>query len=246
MKSTRISFTSKKDRRIRSDSKAEGELFRHLRATELTFASVANGVALALGVSQTLLGSGAQYFYVLNFCSFVLMGSYVRVSYYAPSSSIDQYGVDFAIAAIGIAAVFFFNRPDRWALCYVLVFLLVAAKAWQLADTLDPVAYRRRADYRVNLNLIRQRIRKYLVTAAAFGVIWLFFYLTGNNKTLVLFCAVLLLVAFFINIRKKVRHGLVVPKLRVPLDSTAAFQDGTQAEPRRAKKRGSVKKKKRK
>jgi hypothetical protein len=229
---------------MRGDSQAEDELFQHLRATALTFASVANGVALALGVSQTLQNSGTQYFYVLNFCSFVLMvrlwWSYVRVSYYVPSRSIDQYGVDFAIAAIGIAAVFFFNQPDRWAFCYVLVFLLAALKAWQLANTLDPIAYRRRADYQVLLNLIHRKIRKYLVTAAAFGLICLFFYVTGNNKIWVLLCASILLVVFFINIWKKVRHGFVVPKWGVALDPTA-FQYGKHEETRRAKKIGRVK-----
>jgi hypothetical protein len=60
MKSTRISSASEEDRGMRGDSLTKGELFQHLRATALTFASVTNGVALGLFVYQTIQGSGAQ------------------------------------------------------------------------------------------------------------------------------------------------------------------------------------------
>jgi hypothetical protein len=229
---------------MRGGSQAAGALFQHLRATALTFASVANGVALALGASQTLRGDGEYYFYALNICSFVLMARfwwrYAIFSYYAPSRFIDQYVVDFAIAAIGIFAVFFFNQPDRWALLYFFVYLLAAVKVWRLGHILDPASYRRREDYLADLNLSHRKIRKYLVTAAAFGLICLFFYVTGNNKIWVLLCASILLVVFFINIWKKVRHGFVVPKWGVALDPTA-FQYGKHEETRRAKKIGRVK-----
>jgi len=100
---------------MRGGSQVEGKLFQHLQATALTFASVANGVALGLLVYQTIQGSGTQYFYILNFCTFVLMvrfwWRYAILTYYAPSRFIDQYFVDFAIAAIGIFAVFFSTNP---------------------------------------------------------------------------------------------------------------------------------------
>ena len=206
--STRISTAGEKDRRISGVSRAvNGSVQQHPRATALTFASITNGVALGVGVYQTMQGSGVQYFYALNFCTFVLMvrlwWSYVRLSYDAPSSSLDQYCVDFAIAAIGISAVFFFNRPDRWALCYAAVFPLAALKAAQLAATLDPVAYKRRKDYCADLDRIHCKIPRYLFTAAVFWVIWLFCYLTENDKTWVLSCAGVLLVGFFIYFRRK-------------------------------------------
>lgn len=247
MKSTRITTSGEKNRGTSVDRQPVGESFQHLPATALTFASVANGVALALGVSQTLQGNGVQYYYVLNFCSFVLMvrlwWRYAGVSYYVPSSSLDQYCVDFAIAAIGIAAVFFFSRPDRWALCYAAVFPFAALKAAQLADTLNPVVYRRQEDYRVDLNRIHRKIPIFLVTAAAFWVFWLFCYVTGNNKKWVLLCSGVLLVIFFIDIRMKVRRDHLVSKRGISSGPTATSQDRAHAEPRRAKKKSQVKNK---
>jgi len=151
------------------------EQLKYLRATALTFASITNGVALAVGVYQTMQRSGVQYFYVLNFCTFVLMvyfwWRYVNfLSYDAPSSSLEQYCVDFAIAAVGIGAVFFFNRPDRWALCYTVVFILVFLKHKRLAVTLNPVAYKRGKDYSAVLDCIRRNIPRYPVFAAIFLV----------------------------------------------------------------------------
>lgn len=246
MKSTQKSASGKKNWGMRGKSQSVSELFQHFRATALTFASVTNGVALALGVSQTLKGDGAQYFYVLNFCSFVLLvrlwWRYVSlISYYAPSSSIDQYCVDFAIAAVGIAAVFFFNQPDRWAFCYAVVYLLLTVKGAQLAATLDPIAYGRLKDYHAARKQIRHKIFSHLLRAAIFGVICLVSYVTQNNKTWVLSSTGGLLVIFFIFISKNPYDHFVL-KRRVPFNLTAAFQDMTQTEPRRAKKRGRVKK----
>jgi hypothetical protein len=163
------------------------------------------------------------------------------VSYYAPSRSLDQYCVDFAIAAIGISAVFFFSRPDRWALCYAAVYLLLPVKDAQLAATLDPVAYGRRKDYYADLKQIRRKIPSHLLRAAIFGVIWLVCHVTGNNKIWVLLCAGVFLMIFFIFIRKN-PYDIVVSKRGIPPRPTVPHQDRAHAESRRAKRRGRVKK----
>ena len=238
---------------MRGDSQVEGELFQHLRATALTFASVTTGVALALGVSHTLQikDNGVEYYYVLNFFSFVLLARlwwrYVSlVSYYAPSSNLDQYCVDFAIAAVGIAAVFFFSQPDLWAFCYAVVYLLLVVKDVQVAAALDQVAYGRRKSYNAYRTQLRRKIpTRHLLRVAIFGGMWLACHVTGNNKTCVLLCVGVILVIFLILIWNK-PYDLAVPKRGLPLALTAIPQDRIHAESRRAKQRGSVKKKKRK
>jgi hypothetical protein len=230
---------------MNSNSQTERKWFQHLRGTALTFASVTTGVALALGVSHTLQGNGEQYYFVLNFFSFVLLvrlwWRYVSlVSYYAPSSNLDQYCVDFAIAAVGIAAVFFFSQPDRWAFCYALVYILLSMKDTQLAAALDPVAYGRSKDYYGDRKQIRRKIPSHLLRAAIFGLICLVSYVTGNNKIWVLSSTGGLLAIFFILIRKNPYDRVVLTR-RVPYILTATFQDVAQTEPRRAKKRSRTK-----
>lgn len=228
------------------DSQADGELFQHLRATALTFASVTNGVALGLGIYQTIIhGSGAQYFYVLNVCTFMLMVRFWRnyailVSYYAPSRSFGQYFVDFAIAAIGIAAVFFFSRPQSWALCYAIVYLLASWKAWQLTTTLDSLAYGRRDDFGLDLN----RKVPYLFRSFAFSVISLVWFFTGNNKLWVWLCIPVLVLIFLLTSKGRSGKAPVMPKRGISPDPTATFQDRARAEARRAKKKGRVRKRK--
>jgi hypothetical protein len=244
MKSARISTSGKKDRGVSDNSQAMDELFQHRRATALTFASVANGVALGLFVYQTIeFNKGAEYFYILNVCTFVLMvrfwWRYAIFSYYAPSRFIDQYFVDFAIAAIGIAAVFFFSQPDRWALCYAAVYLLAVWKACQLTATLDPVACRRREDYGLDLN----RKIPYLVRSFAFSVISLVWFFTGNNKIWVWLCIGVLVMIFLSTSRRRAVKAPVVPKRGISPGPTAPLQVGSHAEQRRAKKRSRIKRK---
>jgi hypothetical protein len=227
-----------------SNSQTERNWFQHLRGTALTFASVANGVALALFVYQTIQGSGAQYLYILNICTFVLMVRFWRryailLSYYAPSRSLNQYFVDFLIAAIGIAAVFFFSQPDRWARCYAAVYLLAAWKACQLTANLDSVADRRREDYGLDLN----RKIPYLVRSFAFSVISLVWFFTGNNKLWVWLCIFVLVMIYLLTSGKRSAKTPVVSRRGISPCPTAHLQVGLHAAPRRGEKGGRVKSK---
>ena len=181
---------------------------RYLRNRALTFASMTNCVALAILVVRSTAGqSGLHFFYALNLLSFLFLATlwwrYVKFpTQYVPPGSYGHTFVDFVMSAIGIAALFFFDRPTSWFICCSILYLIAPVKDLYLRTEPIPLPHSALSFYYEDLGCLRKSVWRDLAFAGVLVSGWAISKWTQASQGPVLGCVLAMLTLHLVAILK--------------------------------------------